>query len=134
MTMWRSEIDLYPRRCASSRPPDVRAAVSLHSHPECSRETLGFIPRIARRIPVVERYFERSLAEYQSQNGRPLDFAEWYWRPPVTPAGVIESERAHIERRLDLPGLVSLTDHDTVEGPRALRASGRGDVPLSFEW
>jgi len=134
MSVWCSEIHLYPRRSGFSPPPDVRAAVSLHSHSECSRETLEFIPRIARRIPVVARYFEQSLVDYQSEHGRPLDFGEWYWRPPVTPAGVIDSEQAQLEQRLDLPGLVSLTDHDTVEGPRTLRASGRAEVPLSVEW
>jgi hypothetical protein len=134
MSYWCSQIHLYPRQSGFSPPPDVRAAVSLHSHSECSRETLEFIPRIARQIPVIARYFERSLAEYQSEHGRPLNFGEWYWRPPMTPAGVIDSERAQLEQRLDLPGLVSLTDHDTVEGPRTLRANGRADVPLSVEW
>src|SRR5262245_27398592 len=134
MSVWRSEIHLYPRRSGFSCPADVRAAVSLHSHSECSRETLEFIPRIARQIPVVARCFEQSLANYHSEHGRPLDFGEWYWRPPVTPAGVIASEQAQLEQRLDLPGLVSLTDHDTVEGPRTLRASGRADIPLSVEW
>src|SRR5262249_12213436 len=85
-------------------------------------------------IPVIARYFERSLADYQSEHGRPLNFGEWYWRPPVTPAAVIDSELAHLEQRLDLPGLVSLTDHDTVEGPRTLRANGCVDIPLSVEW
>src|SRR5262245_13704944 len=134
MSGWCSEIHLYSRQSGLSCPPDVRAAVSLHGHSECSRETLEFIPRIARGIPVVSRYFERSLADYQNEHGRPLDFGEWYWRPPVTPAGFIDSERAHLEQRLGLPGLVSLTDHDTVEGPRALRASGLADIPLSVEW
>src|SRR5262245_42961933 len=134
MSLWCSEIHLHSPRPGFSCPAHVRAAASLHSHSDCSRETLAFSPRIARQIPMVARYFERSLESYQSEHGRPLDFREWYWRPPVTPAGVIDSERAQLEERLDLPGLVSLTDHDTVEGPRALRASGRGDVPLSFEW
>ena len=134
MTVWRSEIHLYSRESVLSCSPDVRAAVSLHGHCECSRETLEFIPHIARQIPVVSRYFERSLAHYQNEKGRPLDFGEWYWRPPVTPAGLIESERTQAEQRLELPGLVSLTDHDTVEGPRALQAIGRTDVPLSVEW
>src|SRR5262249_13949216 len=65
--------------------------------------------------------------------GQPLDFGEWYWRPPLTAGAVIASEMSHLEQRLDLPGLVSLTDHDTVEGPSTLRANGT-DVPLSFEW
>jgi hypothetical protein len=108
--------------------------VSLHSHSECSRETLEFIPRIARAIPLLAGYFEQGLANYQSEHGRALDFGEWYWRPPVTPSGVIDSERTQIEDRLGLPAIVSLTDHDTVEGPQSLRADGRVDVPLSVEW
>jgi hypothetical protein len=47
---------------------------------------------------------------------------------------VIDSEREQLEQRLDLPGWVSLTDHDTVDGPVGLRARGRTDVPISFEW
>jgi len=134
MSQQRSEIYLYSREDGFSCPSDVRAAVSLHGHSECSRETLEFIPRIARQIPVVSRLFERSLTDYHNEYGRPLDFGEWYYRPPVTPAAVIESERTQLKQRLDLPGLVSLTDHDTVEGPRTLRANGRADVPLSVEW
>jgi hypothetical protein len=134
MNLSVQEIHLYPRQSRFARPDGMRAAVSLHSHSECSRETLEFIPRFARRIPLIANCFERSLTEYQSTYGRPLDFGEWYWCPPVTPVAVIDSEQAHLQRRLNLPGLVSLTDHDTVEGPRALRANGRADVPLSFEW
>ena len=128
------EIHLYSRESRFSRPAGMRAAVSLHSHSECSRETLEFIPRFARQIPFVASCFERSLAEYQNEFGRPLDLGAWYWRPPVTPAGVIDSEQAQLQVRFNLPGLVSLTDHDTVEGPLALRASGRADVPIAFEW
>jgi hypothetical protein len=134
MSLWRSEIHLYPRQSRFSQPADVSAAVSLHSHSERSRETLEFIPYIAKQIPFIAGYFERGLEEYQKEQGRPLNFGDWYWRPPVTPAGVIDSERAQLEQRLGLPGLVSLTDHDTVEGPLMLRAAGRSDVPVSFEW
>ena len=128
------QIYLYPRTARFSSPTGMGAAVSLHSHSECSRETLEFLPRIARSIPVLAYRYERALEQYQRENGRPLDLGEWYYRPPVTPAEVIDSERAQIERRLDLPGWVSLTDHDTVDGPLGLRAHGRTDVPISFEW
>jgi hypothetical protein len=134
MSLSVQEIHLYPRHSRFSTPPGMRAAVSLHSHSECSRETLEFIPRLARQIPVIAKYYERSLVEYEREHGRPLRFGDWYFRPPVSAAGVIDSERDQLEQRLDLPGLVSLTDHDTVEGPLGLRASGRADVPLSFEW
>jgi hypothetical protein len=134
MSPSRSEIDLYPRHARFTRPADMRAAVSLHSHSDCSRETLEFIPRFARQIPVLASCLERGMAEYQRENGRTLDFGEWYWRPPVSPAMVIASEREQLQRRFDMPGLVSLTDHDTVEGPLSLRANGQLDVPVSFEW
>src|SRR5215510_11298593 len=103
------ELHLYPRQSRFSPAAGLRAAVSLHSHSECSRETLEFIPAFARRIPIVASYFERGLVQYQNQNGRPLDFGEWYWRPPMTPAGVIDSEETHLRDRLGLPALVSMT-------------------------
>ncbi len=119
-----------PFRC----PPGTRAGVSLHSHSECSRETLDFIPGIARRIPLIATLYEWSVAKYQREQGRPLDFHSVYWRPPVAPAAVMASERHQIAKRFDLDGLVSLTDHDTLEGPRRLRAIGSTEVPLSVEW
>jgi len=134
MSLSRSEIDLYPRQSRFARPAEMLAAVSLHSHSDCSRETLEFIPRFARQIPVLAACLKRGTAEYQRENGRPLNFGDWYWRPPVTPSMVVASEEENLQRRLDLPGLVSLTDHDTIEGPLALRANGRTDIPLSFEW
>ena len=112
----------------------MRAAVSLHGHSNCSREKLDFVPEMVRRIPFVGRLFERSMADYRRDYGEPLDFAMAYWRPPLSAEAVIASEMEHIERRLDCDALVSLTDHDTLEGPLALRAAGRDDVPLSVEW
>src|SRR5262245_1421402 len=116
MSLSRSEIELYPRQSPFSRSADMRAAVSLHSHSDCSRETLEFLPRFVKQIPVLARCLDRGMAMYERENGHPLNFGDWYWRPPLTPAMVIDSEQEHLAQRLDLPGLVSLTDHDTVEG------------------
>jgi hypothetical protein len=127
-TLWRYQRE---HRTASM---DGMRAVSLHSHSDRSRETLDFVPAIARRLPIVASFFERGLAAYERVNGHPLDFSEAYWRPPLAPAEVIASERQQIERRFGCGALVSLTDHDTFEGPRALRTAGRHDVPLSVEW
>jgi hypothetical protein len=74
------------------------------------------------------------LAQYERRHGHPLDFTRLYWRPPLSPAAVIASEQQHLERRLDTAALVSITDHDTLEGPKALRAAGCMEVPLSVEW
>src|SRR5262245_20817505 len=128
-TIWRYR---HGQRVASM--DRLRAVVSLHSHSDRSREKLVFVPAIAQRIPVVAPLFRRGLAAYERTHGHPLDFSQAYWRPPLRPADVIASEREHIERRFDCGALVSLTDHDTIEGPRCLRATGRLEVPMSVEW
>lgn len=130
----RTTLHVYPRRSRFSGPTGIRAAVSLHGHSACSRESLTFVPELARHSRLLSKLVERALACYQRENGRPLDFSEWYWRPPLAPQDVIASEREHLNRRLGLHGFVSLTDHDTLDGPRALRANGCHDVPLSVEW
>src|SRR5262245_32293464 len=111
MRLSHSAIHVYPRRGRVPALGGARAAVSLHSHSDCSRETLDFVPAFARGIPFVARLFERSIAEYERLYGRPLDFTTIYWRPPLPPADVVMSECLHLERRLDLRPLVSLTDH-----------------------
>jgi hypothetical protein len=128
-TIWRYR---HEQRVASM--DRMRAVVSLHSHSDRSQEKLVFVPAIARRLPLVASLFERGLAAYERTHGRPLDFSRAYWRPPLVPADVIASEREQIERRFHCGALVSLTDHDTIEGPRCLRAAGWHDVPLSVEW
>jgi hypothetical protein len=72
--------------------------------------------------------------EYERKHGHRFDFSTVCWRPPMSPQGVVESERRQSERRFDLDALVSLTDHDTIRGPRELRAAGHFGAPLSFEW
>jgi hypothetical protein len=134
MRLSRTAIQVCPRRARFSCPAGVRAAVSLHSHSECSREKLDELPDFARRIPILAGFLERSLAEYERENGEPLDLSAVYWRPPLAPSAVIRSEREQIEHRLDSKALVSLTDHDTLDGPKSLRMLGMRDVPLSVEW
>src|SRR5262245_17472997 len=106
MRLTRTAIQLYRRSKPFERPDGMRAAVSLHSHSECSREKLDFVPGIARRIPVVAAFFERAIATYRRVNGRELDFASAYWRPPLSPASVVASERGQIQTRFDCDGLV----------------------------
>src|SRR5262245_39628260 len=133
MRLTRTAIQLYRRGKPFVRPDGMLAAVSLHSHSDCSREKLDFVPGIARRIPVLAAFFERATDSYRRAHGRELDFAAAYWRPPMSPAAVVASEREQIAARFDCDGLVSLTDHDTVEGPRALTSNGDRSVPLRSE-
>jgi len=134
MTLSRTTIHVCSRSGLPSTAAGARAGVSLHSHSEYSKEALDFVPGIARRIPLVSRCFDLAVARYQREHGRPLDFASCYWRPPLSPAAVIDCERAQIARRFDLPAYVSLTDHDTLEGPKRLLATGALETPLSVEW
>ena len=134
MELSRTTLEIYRHGQRFVRPAGTNTGVSLHSHSDCSRESLEYLPSLARRMPLLAMLFERGVAAYQRDQGRQPDFAAIYWRPPVTPAGVIESEREQIAERFDCTALVSLTDHDSVEGPLKLRAIGASEVLLSFEW
>ena len=115
--------------------PDVagnyEAAVSLHSHTNHSKESLFFIPQFTEKWPLLQRALERQAR----RSPIPVDFARAYWTPPLTAKLAFEVEKKQIENLLGLAGLVSLTDHDTIEAPALLRAvpETRG-TPFSLEW
>jgi hypothetical protein len=108
--------------------------VSLHSHTSCSEETLGFIHAMGVAVPGVTRiigfYEKRAFERY----GVKLDFDRANWRPPLQPRMAYDLEAKQIQR-LGLYPLVSITDHDTLEGTLLLRAvpSSR-HIPMSVEW
>jgi hypothetical protein len=87
--------------------------VSLHSHTRRSEEPLDFLRRWFGNWAVLP----------------------WTWRPPLEPLQALRLERAQIEERLQLPALVSITDHDCISAPLELRASEEGrETPVSVEW
>lgn len=120
------------RRNAARR---FRTAVSLHSHTLHSRETLSFIGRLAKRVGPIRAALLRGEAQYKSAHGSSLDLARAWWTPPAAPREAWALEKNHIERRLGLHALVSLTDHDDIEAPLSLRVleEFRG-LPISVEW
>ncbi len=111
------------------------AGVSLHSHTSQSKETLDFIAELStewRPLQPIMRWLEaRSL----HHTGIRPDYARSYWTPPLTPRLAFDLERSQIEDCLQLPSLVSLTDHDTIQAPLLLRTvpSAR-HIPVSVEW
>lgn len=114
-----------------------RTAISLHSHTYYSKESLGFIPHYLgfHRTPIVSGLFHSEMKNYEERTGKTLDFDRAYWTPPVSPSMVVTSELRQIEGTLGLPGLVSITDHDTIAAPLALRAQPTtASVPVSVEW
>lgn len=114
-----------------------RTAVSLHSHTNHSRESLDFLPRYIEfhRIPLVSRLMQQKVKRYEQRSGKRVDFGQAYWTPPLTASMVLASERSQIEKKLGLAPLVSITDHDNIDGPLSLQRRPDTDwVPLSLEW
>jgi hypothetical protein len=117
------------------KQPDVvgtyRTAVSLHSHTNQSKESLLFIPEFAEKWPILRW----ALKEKCKKSARPVDFSQAYWTPPLPPKLAFELESNQIESDLALMSLVSLTDHDSIGAPSALRQlPDPVNVPFAVEW
>lgn len=110
---------------------DVLTGVSLHSHTNRSRESLYFLPQLARKCPGLYGALEKKCATVRGG----VDFTRAYWTPPLNPRLSYELEKNQIEKTLALQSLVSLTDHDNIEAAGMLRTVPEtADVPLSLEW
>ena len=110
---------------------DTRAAVSLHGHTNRSKESLQFIPQLARKGPMLYEALEKQCRKSRI----PVDFSRAYWTPPLTPTLAYETEKNQIEKGLGLEALVSLTDHDNIEAPMWLRSVPEtAHTPISLEW
>jgi hypothetical protein len=113
-------------------PSCYSTAVSLHSHTLHSRESLDFVPRVLRQVPLLRAVLERLEQRHRRSTGKPIPFGRAFWRPPLNPRAAHDLETAQIQH-LGLQPLVSLTDHDTLEACAELHAIGV-EVPYSLEW
>ncbi|MBV9300848.1 MAG: hypothetical protein JOY62_09980 [Acidobacteriaceae bacterium] len=105
---------------------EFRTGVSLHSHTIYSEESVESIPRHLSRIP----YFGSRILR-----GNGLDASRLFWTPPLSPRQAYRLEEKQIHRKLQLPALVSLTDHDDIRAGSLLRVLDRfRDAPISTEW
>jgi hypothetical protein len=128
----RTQIHFLPSHRSVLRA--FRTGVSLHSHTELSQEELSGLPRHLERMPVVSHFLRREIESYRARTGQPVDFSRAYWRGPLDARSAHELEKRQIER-LELPGIVSLTDHDNLDAGLQLRAQGVvPDAPVSVEW
>jgi hypothetical protein len=109
--------------------------VSLHSHTNQSKETLDFISELSKNWSVLQpviRWAERRCKRKQNIE---LNYALGYWTPPLTPSLAFDLERRQIEEKLQIPGLVSITDHDDIQAPMLLRTVAVSrHIPVSVEW
>src|SRR5690242_15726797 len=111
-----------------------RTGVSLHSHTEFSQEELSGLPRHLERMPVVSHFLRLELERYRVRTGKSVDFSRAYWRGPMDAHSAHDLEKRQIER-LDLPAIVSLTDHDNIDAALHLRSEQIVcDTPVSVEW
>jgi hypothetical protein len=112
-----------------------RTAVSLHGHTLHSRESLGFIYKFARSFPPLRAALTRGERRYREVHGTALDLNRAWWTPPLAPHDAWLLEQRHIEESLCCRALVSLTDHDNIDAPLALRVLDEcHTVPVSVEW
>jgi hypothetical protein len=112
-----------------------RTGVSLHSHTLHSRESLGFVPRYTAGVPLLAEAIRRQERRCAAITGRPLDFSNAYWTPPLPPREAYDLEKRQIEEGLGVDSLVSLTDHDDIEAGSLLAVIEQvRPVPVSLEW
>jgi hypothetical protein len=111
------------------------AGVSLHSHTNQSKETLDFIAELSTEWGVLQPLMRWCEARCLKTTGIRPDYARSYWTPPLTPKLAFDLERVQIEEKLQMPAMVSITDHDDINAPMLLRAlpSAR-QIPVSLEW
>lgn len=117
------------------RSPSHRTAVSLHSHTLFSREGMMFIPHLASSIPLLKSLLSRKIARFAASNGKRIDFSCMHWTPPVLPRAVLDQEVTQIHERLGMKALVSITDHDCIDGVMHLQVCNLSlEIPISVEW
>src|ERR1700747_3790375 len=91
--------------------------VPPHSHTNQSKETLDFISELSKDWSVLQpviRWAERRCKRFTGINP---DYARSYWTPPLTPSLGFDLGRGQIEEKLQIPGLVAVTDHDDILAP-----------------
>ena len=90
------------------------AGVSLHSHTSMSRETLDFIADLSTDWGPLQFFMRWAEQRCARTSGIHPDYSRSYWTPPLTPRLAFDLERTQIEDKLQLPAMVSITDHDDI--------------------
>lgn len=112
-----------------------RAGVSLHSHTMYSEESLHGASVFIAAMPYLRRAIRRQEIEYRRTHNISLNLQHGFWTPPLTPRQAYRLEQRQIEQHFQLPGLVSLTDHDDIRaGSQLAVLEGFSSAPISTEW
>lgn len=114
--------------------PKAKTGVSLHCHTEHSREMMDFIPVYAEKIPIVSYFWKRERERYIKRYGKAIDFSTAFWSPPLPSKEVYSIEKNQINDA-GLEAVISLTDHDCIEGNLKINEETDNAVaPISLEW
>jgi hypothetical protein len=111
------------------------SGVSLHSHTNQSKETLDFIAELSTDFGLLQPLMRWAEARCVRTSGIRPDYARSYWTPPLTPRLAFDLERTQIEEKLQMPAMVSISDHDDIRAPMLLRSlESARQIPVSLEW
>ena len=84
------------------------------------------VPHYTAKVPYLGNAVRR-------QEG--FNFGDAYWTPPLSPRQAYRLEEKQIHRKLKLPALISLTDHDDIRAGAQLQVLERfKHLPVSTEW
>ncbi len=112
----------------------AKTGVSLHCHTEHSKEMLEFIPHYAAKLPVISYFWNRENRKHQERRGKPIEFTDAYWSPPMTAHEVYKSEQTQINAA-GLEAIASITDHDCIDANLNINEkTANAQAPISMEW
>lgn len=111
-----------------------RSAVSLHGHTRHSWENLRFLHTFKLPLPLIPAALRVAGWHHRRATGRKMEIERVLWTPPLAPLEAHAVEAGQI-RSLGPQPIVSLTDHDDIEGGLAARQSfPEHAAPVSLEW
>jgi len=100
-----------------------------------SKETLRHLADLGTRFKALRPIFANRERYCREVHGFELNYEASYWTPPLNPSMAFDLESRQIEDQLQLPALVSITDHDDIRAPLLLRSIPHTrHVPVSVEW
>ncbi len=111
-----------------------RSAVSLHGHTRHSWENLRFLHTFRLPLPVIPAALRLAGWHHRRATGRKMELERVLWTPPLAPEEAHAVEAGQIQSLGPQP-IVSLTDHDDIEGGLAARRNfPERAAPVSLEW
>jgi hypothetical protein len=100
-----------------------------------SKETLSHVADMGTKYKLLRPIFANRERYCREVHGYELNYRASYWTPPLSPLMAFDLERRQIEDQLQLPALVSITDHDDIQAPLLLRSMPYlTQVPVAVEW